>query len=178
MNYYQNLIIPQDIADKIRHYCTSEPRNETECLGEGETIVETAVFHTPQGQFEMDIKCCGVQYEEGESNKAFVEAVLFDHAGRGFVEVACTDVSDNFFDSFELEFEGNTFRVDVQDEKENAKVLPTERVIDLFRKYVENDAKAADPNYARDALRQVCSEEELDKLGFTEYFAFEEEYER
>ena len=47
----------------------------------------------------MDIKCCGVQYMEGESNLAWTEAVLFCNSD----QIACTDPMDEFEGDWELE---------------------------------------------------------------------------
>ena len=47
-----------------------------------------------------------------------------------------------------------------------AQGLTCERLKDMFRSYVSNDAEAAEPDYVREALMQAgCSEEEAQELG-------------
>lgn len=90
--------------DKLLSY---QPESENDMLlTEDETYTETAIF--PNGYF-MDIKICGVQYQEGEDNRPWCEAVLFDEKGR---EIACTDADDEFFGEWEIEADDDTYRVD------------------------------------------------------------------
>lgn len=47
-----------------------------------------------------------------------------------------------------------------------AQGLTCERLKDMLRSYVSNDAEAAEPDYVREALSQAgCSEEEAQELG-------------
>ena len=107
VRYEQTLWLPKDTADRINRYLSVEPENESECLGEDNTIVYTFKF---EGGYDMDVKCCGVQYREGESNLAWTEAVLFCHGS----EVACSEPSDEFFGTWELEHKGNMFVADIK----------------------------------------------------------------
>lgn len=75
-------------------------------FGEDDTISITITFL--EG-YEMDIKCCGVQYEEGGNNVAWTEAVLFKDG----CEVACSEPSEEFFGEWELEDKGITFKGEV-----------------------------------------------------------------
>lgn len=51
-------------------------------------------------RMEMDIKCCGVRYEDGGYNNAWCEAVLFEDG----CEVACSEISDDFFGEWSLTY--------------------------------------------------------------------------
>ena len=58
----------------------------------------------------MDIKCCGVEYREGESNTAWTEAVLFLNGS----QVGFTDPSNEFFTEWILDdIGGNVYSVSV-----------------------------------------------------------------
>ena len=74
--------------------------------GEDDTVSITVQF--PEG-YEMDIKCCGVQYEEGGNNVAWTEAVLFKDG----CEVAVSEPSEDFWGEWELEADGITFKGEV-----------------------------------------------------------------
>ena len=106
--YRKTITISRAEADMINRYLTVEPLSKYECLSEDETILHTAVFGCGM---EMDIKCCGVQYdEEEESNLAWAEAVLF-HNGS---EVACTEVSDTYTGEWSLFYRGAEYIADVR----------------------------------------------------------------
>ena len=87
--YETTVRVSQQRLDAIRRFLEEEPPSESECLGEDETIVETAMF--PDGT-EADVKCCGVRYREGGSNTAWTEMVLF----RDGSEIGHTEPSDEF----------------------------------------------------------------------------------
>ena len=106
--YKKTLWLQKDTADRINHYLTVEPKDESECLGEDRTITYSFGF---EGGYDMDIKCCGVKFHEGESNLAWTEAVLFRHGS----EVARTEPSDEFFGEWELEHAGNVFTIDIKE---------------------------------------------------------------
>ena len=106
MRVEKKLILSHEEAEIINHYLHDEPKNQSECLGEDETIIHTVVF---DNGIEMDIKCCGVQFEEGESNLAWTEAVLF----KGGSQVCCTEVSDEYFGEWMLEYNGDEYVVKV-----------------------------------------------------------------
>lgn len=107
MVYEKTIRIAQSKLDKINRYLTVEPVDEYECLGEDLTIVATVKF---DNDIEMDIKCCGVQYQEGESNLAWTEAVLFKNGS----EVCCTEPCDEFEGDWELECDGDKYVVHVE----------------------------------------------------------------
>lgn len=112
-NLMKFISITQQEAEKINRYLTKEPTNEDECLSEDETISHTAKF---SDGYQMDIQCCGVQYEEdakenGSTNTAWTQAVLFDPTGH---EVACSDVEDEYLGEWSLEGpNGNKYIVSV-----------------------------------------------------------------
>lgn len=116
MTYESVLAIPAKEAKIIQRYTDVEPTSEEECLGEDNTISYSVPF---KNGYEMDIKCCGVQYEEGGTNTAWTEAVLFNKQGS---EVCCSEPSDSLFGKWELEdSNGNKYIADVRIEKERNK---------------------------------------------------------
>ena len=99
----RTIVVEKRLADYIEKALNSKRKN---MLGEDEAIVKTAIF--PNG-IEMDIKCCGVQYNKDDDNSAWTEAVLF-HNGH---EVACSEVNDSFLGTWELEYNGTLYRTNV-----------------------------------------------------------------
>ena len=106
MIYKRELKINKTEADVINHYLTDVPEDWQDCLGEDDTISYSVNFGNGM---EMDIKCCGVQYEEGCSNLAWTEAVLFENGS----EVCFTEPSDEYIGEWELEHKGNKYIVNV-----------------------------------------------------------------
>ena len=104
MRYEKELFIPKEEVKRINHYLHDEPADAADCLGEDVTIVYTAAF---DNGLELDIKCCGVQYQEGESNTAWTEAVLFKDGN----EVAHTEPDENICGEWMCEFEGDEYVV-------------------------------------------------------------------
>ena len=102
-----SITITKKLANEINYLL----RHGDPSFGEDLTIVKTAVF---DNGYEMDIKCCGVQYEEGEVNTAWTEAVLF-HNGS---EVCCSDPCDEFVGEWELSDGDNVYVVNVSVEEE------------------------------------------------------------
>lgn len=92
----RTVTVPKERAEEINRLLATEPASGSECFGEDETMSYTADFGDG---IEMDIKLCGVQYEEGESNTPWTEAVLFDHGS----ELCCSEPDDTFFGCWELE---------------------------------------------------------------------------
>lgn len=101
--FEKTIYIPKKDVDYINRLLTVEPKTKSECQGEDNTIVYTATF---DNENEMDIKCCGVQFTEGESNLSWSEAVLFHNRN----EVACSEVEDTFTGKWELAYNGDTYR--------------------------------------------------------------------
>ena len=93
--------------ERINRYLAVEPSDMENGQSEDETISVTARF---ANGFECDVKCCGVQYREGESNLSWTEAVLFDKKG---AEVACSEPDSRFFKTWEIEHEGDLYKVHV-----------------------------------------------------------------
>lgn len=103
MKYEETLFISKAENRQIRRYLNKNATREEDNFNESDSFSITAKF---QDGIEMDIKMCGVQFEEnGTSNSPWTEAVLFKDSG----EVACTDVEDEFTRDWELEHEGNTY---------------------------------------------------------------------
>lgn len=94
--FISEAVADRENADFINAFLELEPENEEMSLHEDETITATAVF---ENGFKADVKCCGVQYREGESNLAWTEAVLFNERSG---EVSCTEPGDSFFGRWEL----------------------------------------------------------------------------
>lgn len=110
MRHEQIIRICKEDAERVNKYLHEEPACADDCLGEDVAIVYTAVF---DNGFEMDIKCCGVQYDEDEeSNTAWTEAVLFQNGK----EICCTEPSDEYLGEWILEFENDEYVVTVETE--------------------------------------------------------------
>ena len=106
-SFTRTIYISKESLRKINEYLTLEPTSVSECLSEDETISYSADF---DNGYEMDIKCCGVQYDPDEpSNLAWSEAVLF-HNGS---EVCRTEPVDLFEGDWELSDGDKLFTVHV-----------------------------------------------------------------
>ena len=114
MLYEKNLIIKDKEAEKINHYLFTDPSCEEECLSIDDTITNSVVFDDGK---VMDIKCCGCDYEEGEINTAWTEAVLFSEK---FSEICFSEPSDDYFGEWSLEADGNEYRVNVYTETQGS----------------------------------------------------------
>lgn len=110
MKYETRIVVDSKTADKINWALNVEPDEESVCMGEDETVIKTATF---SNGFQMDIKCCGVQYKEGESNLVWAEAVLFDGHGK---ELCFTEPAEDFFKTWELEYSGDIYCAEVERE--------------------------------------------------------------
>jgi len=77
-------------------------------LGEDDTIAYSADFGNG---YEMDIKVCGVAYEEGSDNSAWTEAVLFLNGA----EIACTEVNDDLLGDWTFVICDKTFIAEVKE---------------------------------------------------------------
>ena len=106
MRFEEKLRVSKEEVEMINHYLHDEPKDASACLGEDETIIHTVSF---ENGIEMDIKCCGVQFEEVESNLAWTEAVLFKNGS----EVCCTEASDEYLGEWILEYNGDEYVVKV-----------------------------------------------------------------
>lgn len=87
--YRETIVISNELDKKIRKWLNN-PETPEETLHEDETVTITAGF--PNG-VQMDIKCCGVQFNEDEDNSAWTEAVLFAPDG---YEISCSEPADTF----------------------------------------------------------------------------------
>ena len=102
MVYKKEIKITKMLADEIEYLL----RHGDPTFGEDLAISKTAVF---DNGFEMDIKCCGVQYNEEEPNLAWTEAVLF----RNGSEVCCSEPADEFLGEWECTNDTDTYIVNV-----------------------------------------------------------------
>lgn len=97
------------LTDKERAYVNklleNEPKSEDDCFGEDETWTKTVTFSDGN---QADIKICGVQFREGESNLPYTEAVLFDPNG---YQLVCTEPSDDIMGEWELEYSGVKYKI-------------------------------------------------------------------
>lgn len=98
----KTIIIPKEKAQFIDNLLLHEPTCEDECLGEDDTITYTAQF---PDEIEIDVKICGVQYEENESNLPWVESVLFHHG----CEVKCTEPDVDIWGTWNHEYNGKIY---------------------------------------------------------------------
>ena len=105
--YVKTLRIGKDEASVIEHYLRDEPTSRADCFGEEETVRNTVRF---DNGVEMDIKCCGVQFLEGQSNTAWTEAVLFANGS----EVCCTEPAGEYVGEWECEYNGDAYVVVVE----------------------------------------------------------------
>ena len=109
MRFEKKLFINMKESEQIRKHLHVEPTCAEECLGEDIAIVHTVNFGNG---IEMDIKCCGVQYDENaESNTAWTEAVLF----RNGYEICYTEPSDEYLGEWVCEYNGNEYVVLVEE---------------------------------------------------------------
>ena len=92
----EHLQISRSEAAIINGYL--QAKTEDQFQSENETITHTVVL--PDGN-EMDIKCCGAQ---GDSS--WTEAVLFNRDGP---ELCCSEVSDRYDGTWELEHLGRRY---------------------------------------------------------------------
>ena len=81
-------------------------------MDEDETITHTAIF---DDWVEMDIKVCGVQYDENtDNNNAWTEAVLYDENG---YEIAFTEPQDDYFGEWRIASDNDIYVANVKKEK-------------------------------------------------------------
>lgn len=111
VKYIETLRIPKNVSNRIEYLLNHEPTSADECLGEDETIRYTVRFY--KTSMEMDIKLCGVQYEEGSSNLPWAEAVLFNNG----LEVAFSEPQDGYFGKWDFEYKGIVYECNVVKER-------------------------------------------------------------
>ena len=105
MIFTKVLTISKEEANLINKHLHVEPTCIEECLGEDIAIIHTVRFSDGT---EMDIKCCGVQYnEDDESNTAYAEAVLFQNGH----QICYTEPTDKYTGKWSLEYDGNEYEV-------------------------------------------------------------------
>ena len=105
--YHAEISMRPETAAYIRKLMTIEPKSESDCFGENETLTLTAEF---SDGYKADIKVCGVRYEEGGNNTAWAEAVLYFGEREEFVSAS----DDDFFGTWELYGHGGeVYTVDI-----------------------------------------------------------------
>lgn len=113
MQYKGKITISPEMSAKVDNWLNGTPIDEDDFndnfLGEDETHTETFVF--PDGKI-MDIKVCGVSYEEDGYNNAWTEAVLFDPNGS---QISFTEPNEAYIGEWKLEDSetGNTYTVEI-----------------------------------------------------------------
>lgn len=107
----KKIIVPASEAETITKFLSMQPESEDQCLGENETMTYTAQFGHGM---EMDIKVCGVQFEEGGDNRPWTEAVLFKDGH----ELCCSEPDDVFFKDWTLTYGPADYIVNVEVGKE------------------------------------------------------------
>ena len=79
------------------------------CFGKDETYLVTAIF--PDDRF-VDVMLCDVQYEEGEGNLPWTQAVLYEKNG---VKICNTEPGKEFFGEWKLQAkDGKEYVVNVK----------------------------------------------------------------
>lgn len=153
----------KDLANYKRHL-EEEPSCEDECLGENSTLTLTADFG---GGMEMDVKICGVQYREGESNKAWSEAVLFKDGS----EVCCSEPADIIEGEWSLAYEGTVFTAIVKEEPKKFSYVWTTMHSDMFLSGSSKEKFLADaaasvrtPKEIKDFLNVTMSKDPVYKV--------------
>lgn len=112
MKYTNMIIVDEARSREIDKLLTTKPETKSDCFGENEKISYTVEL---PGNMLMDIEICGVQYEEDQDNLPWTQAVLYQKGkGDAYQECTFTDVSEDLFGLWELEFEGNVYAVDVK----------------------------------------------------------------
>lgn len=108
MRFEQTIKLSKEETEFVERVLTVEPTNEDECMGEDETFTKTVKF---ENGVEMDIKICGVQYNEDEaSNLPWTEAVLF----RNNSEVCCSEPEIDFLGEWILEDDDDEYVVVIE----------------------------------------------------------------
>ena len=108
VTYQKVLYVPDSVLLTIR--CYLQAQSEAEYQGKDNTITYTARF--PAGK-EMDIKCCGCRDES-----SWTEAVLFDEKG---CQLTFSEVEEEFEGTWELEYDGAHYCVDVRPDTADSK---------------------------------------------------------
>lgn len=119
MRYAKNIYLEREQIDYAKELCRHNPLDEDECFSSKEApLTYTADF--PNG-YSVDVKVCGVDFEEGSDNTAWTEAVLFKNG----CEVACTEPCDSIDGPWELSDGDKKFIVNVlcKNDLENTKPI-------------------------------------------------------
>lgn len=102
----RTITVSKEMAKRIEKLLSTNPEQECDCFGEDEIISFTADFGKGM---EVDVKVCGVRFENGGNNMPWTEAVLFSHG----CEVCCTEPDNTFFSEWELEHKDTKYIVEV-----------------------------------------------------------------
>ena len=103
MIYQKNVWVNSEQMSFMRRCLNEQPAAQEDTLmGKDDALSVTADFGNG---IEMDVKVCGVQFREGEDNRAWSEAVLFKDG----CEVGCTEPSDEIDGAWALVYDGNIY---------------------------------------------------------------------
>lgn len=97
--YNRKIVLPHSTVSYIKMLLHMK-----DGMGEDDTISHTAVF---DNGIEMDIKLCGA-----DDDYPWTEAVLFENG----CELCHTDVEDEYFGVWEIEYNGDTYIVEIGEE--------------------------------------------------------------
>lgn len=106
--FRMQLQLDTETVEYLEHLCQYEPQSLDECFTDREPSINFTVKFP--NDYQMDIKCCGVDYEEGGSNTAWTEAVLFNENG---CEVGFTEPEDSILGEFWIERDNINYTVEV-----------------------------------------------------------------
>lgn len=84
------IYITEEEAALYERLLRTEPACENDCFGEDDTISLTADFGNG---YEMDIKICGIQYTDGQSNLPWLEVALFKNGSQIAYSEPCDDTT-------------------------------------------------------------------------------------
>jgi len=104
MNFYAELVVvEQQDAIRIEKYLCEQPNCDDNAMHD--PITYTATFNN--GKF-ADVTVHPVDWEEGGDNRPWTECVLFDRNGFG---ISMTDPDEVFFETWELLYDDDVYRV-------------------------------------------------------------------
>ena len=112
MEYKATITIPPKKAKYIKRVTQIEPKDFNDFSqnypNEDETYTETVMF--PNGA-EIDVKLCGVQWDDYSSNKAWTEAILYENNSE-----TVSEPEDDFFGEWWFYADNDTYLVNVIEE--------------------------------------------------------------
>nr|WP_217936893.1 hypothetical protein [Enterocloster clostridioformis] len=114
IQYEKYLFIEGSELKRINQLLHEEPESPCDCMGVDETIIYTVNF---PNDMSVDVKICGVQFEEGNDNLPWTEAVLFKEG----YEISSTEPAEEIKGEWIL-FDGeDEYIVNVKEKPEKTK---------------------------------------------------------